>query len=86
MDAGRKTEKGKTMPNRKLLLKVPEAAEMLSLSRSRLYELMAEGCERPIPVIRIGRSVRIPLADLERWVAEYAPLFQPGTVRTHCED
>ena len=50
----------------KLLLKVPEAAELVGLGRSKLYELMQAG---EIPVIRIGRGVRIPANGLREWVA-----------------
>jgi excisionase family DNA binding protein len=50
----------------KLLLKVPEAAELCGLGRSKLYELMQAG---EIPVIRIGRGVRIPASGLRAWVA-----------------
>jgi excisionase family DNA binding protein len=50
----------------KLLLKVPEAAELVGLGRSKLYELMQAG---EIPVIRIGRGVRIPASGLREWVA-----------------
>lgn len=48
-----------------LLLKIDEAAKMLGLSRSLVYALAADG---GIPSQRIGRAVRIPLADLQRWV------------------
>ncbi len=50
----------------KLLLKVPEAAELVGLGRSKLYELMKAG---EIPAIRIGRGVRIPANGLREWVA-----------------
>ncbi len=53
----------------KLLLKVPEAAELVGLGRSKLYELMQAG---EIPVIRIGRGVRIPVNGLREWVARQA--------------
>ena len=49
----------------RLLLRVPEAAERAALSRSKLYELIASG---EIRVIHIGRAVRVPSAELERWV------------------
>ena len=48
-----------------LLVRPAEAAQLLAISRSRLYELMAAGA---IPTIHIGRSVRIPLAQLKHWV------------------
>ncbi len=49
----------------KLLLKLPEAGERLGLGRSKLYELIQEGV---LPVVRIGRSVRVPASELERFV------------------
>jgi excisionase family DNA binding protein len=52
-------------------LKVPEVAEVLRISRSRAYELVAEG---EIPSVRIGRSVS--RRELERWLEEQR---QPST-------
>ena len=49
-----------------LLLRVDETARRLSLARSTVYQLVASGA---LPSVRFGRSVRIPLADLEAWVA-----------------
>ncbi len=46
----------------RLLLTVPEAAEALAISRSKLYELLASG---DIASIRIDGSRRIPLTALE---------------------
>jgi excisionase family DNA binding protein len=54
------------IPPTRILLRVHEAAEMLGLSRATLYNLLAAGTE--IPVVRIGRSVRIPRAELEEWI------------------
>jgi excisionase family DNA binding protein len=45
----------------RLLLTVPEAAEALAISRSKLYELLAAGV---VASIRIDGSRRIPLAGL----------------------
>lgn len=53
----------------KLMYKVSEAAEALSLSRSKTYELIREG---RIPAIRIGGVIRVPVAAL-RALAEAAP-------------
>jgi excisionase family DNA binding protein len=50
-----------------MLLRAEEAARALGIGRSKLYALVAAG---EIPVIRIGRSTRIPAAALERWVEE----------------
>ena len=52
----------------RILLRVHEAAELLGLSRAMLYQMLAAG--QPIPVVRIGRCVRIPRAELEAWVAQ----------------
>jgi len=49
----------------KLLLSIPEAAERLSIGRSKLYELLTSG---EIPTIRIGRAVRIPADELDAFV------------------
>jgi excisionase family DNA binding protein len=51
------------------LLTVPEGARFLALGRSKLYELIAAG---ELPVVRIGRAVRLPRAGLEAWVARQA--------------
>ena len=50
----------------RLLLTVPEAAEALAISRSKLYELLAVGV---IASVRIDGSRRIPLSALESYVA-----------------
>jgi excisionase family DNA binding protein len=50
----------------RLLLTVPEAAEALAISRSKLYELMASGA---VASIRIDGSRRIPLAALEDYIS-----------------
>jgi excisionase family DNA binding protein len=57
---------GHAAGHRRLLLRVEEAAQSLSIGRSTLWELIRDG---EIGVVRIGRSVRIPQADLERWIA-----------------
>ena len=50
-------------------MRVPEVAQRLGLSRSTVYELMAAGRLR---AVRIGVAVRIPTAELERFVRELA--------------
>lgn len=50
----------------KLLLKPEEAAEVLSVGRDRLYALIASGELRSL---KLGRSRRIAVADLEAFVA-----------------
>jgi excisionase family DNA binding protein len=53
----------------RLLLRPNEAAELLAVGRSKLYELIAAG---EVPSMKIGKSLRVPAAALERWVAERA--------------
>jgi excisionase family DNA binding protein len=50
----------------RLLLTVPEAAEALAISRSKLYELFAAGLVRSV---RIDGSRRVPVEALETYVA-----------------
>ena len=49
----------------RLLLTVPEAAEVLAISRSKLYELFAAGLVRSV---RIDGSRRVPVEELETYV------------------
>jgi len=55
--------------SRTLLVTVVQAAEILSLSRSSIYQLIWS--DQLVP-IRIGRSVRFSVDQLERFVAERA--------------
>jgi excisionase family DNA binding protein len=48
-----------------LLLTVSQAAKMLSLGRTKVYELIAtEG----LPVVHFGRAKRVSIASLQRWI------------------
>lgn len=57
-----------------LLMHVTEAARMLSVSRSHLYELISEG---RVPVVRLGKSIRVPRAAIEALAAS-AALARPA--------
>jgi excisionase family DNA binding protein len=48
-----------------ILLRATEVAAVLGVGRATAYELMASG---ELPTVRIGRAVRVPRAELERWV------------------
>lgn len=48
------------------LLRIDEACTTLNISRSSLYNLIAAG---RLKVVHIGRSVRIPAAELNAFVA-----------------
>jgi excisionase family DNA binding protein len=49
----------------KLLLRPEEAAELIGVSRSKMYVLIADGV---LPGVRVGKSVRVPVKALEAWV------------------
>jgi excisionase family DNA binding protein len=51
----------------RLLLRIPEAAKALGLGRTKLYELITSG---ELPVIRVGRAVRVSVTALQKWVEE----------------
>lgn len=53
------------IPSGSILLKVTEAASTLGLGRSTVWGMVWSG---ELPVVRIGRAVRIPRAELEAWV------------------
>lgn len=53
-------------PIEPLLVRVEEAARLLSLSRSTLYEMMDAG---ELPSVRRGTARRIPVAALREWIA-----------------
>ncbi len=53
---------------RPLLVSIPQAMELLCVSRTTLYELMWSGELTPI---RIRRSVRFSLEELERFVRDH---------------
>ena len=51
----------------KILLKPMEVAEVLGVGRTRIYELLAT---KELPSIRVGRTIRVPVAALQRWVED----------------
>ncbi len=61
-----------------LLLTIPEAAQVLAVGRTTMYELITAG---EIGLVRIGRSVRVSIATLEDFVAEREDEAR-ATVRT----
>jgi excisionase family DNA binding protein len=48
-----------------MLLTIPQAARVLAIGRTTMYELIAEGA---IEVVRIGRSARIPVDAVRSFV------------------
>ena len=49
------------------VLTVPETAEYLKLSKSKVYLLVKMG---EIPAIKIGKNVRIRVMDLMNWLED----------------
>ncbi len=59
----------------KLLLRVAEAAEIASVSRTTAYELIGKG---EWPVVRVGMAVRVPRAGLKAWGEAQTQQAQAG--------
>lgn len=56
---------------RPILVSAKEAARLLGIGRTTLYELMADGSITPV---RIRRCVRFTLGELERFVDSIDPV------------
>lgn len=56
------------------LLRPEEVQNILRIGRSKVYEMIARG---ELPVIRIGRAVRVPRSELERWIDERTTGWRP---------
>jgi excisionase family DNA binding protein len=48
-----------------LLLTIPQAAAVLAVGRTTVYELIGAG---DLEAVHIGRSVRVPIAELQAFV------------------
>ncbi len=59
----------------RILLRVPEAAERLGISRAYAFRLIAAG---QIPIVRIGSAVRVPAAALREWAEKKAEPWSNG--------
>ena len=55
------------MTTERLLLRPAEAANLLSVGRTKIYQLLAD---EELPSVRLGGSIRVPLGALERWVED----------------
>jgi excisionase family DNA binding protein len=53
------------------LLRVEEVARVLGIGRTKAFEMVAR---RELPVIRMGRLVRVPRAALAAWIADRTEL------------
>lgn len=55
----------------RMLMRVEEVAQALGIGRSTVFEMIGR---RELPVLRIGRLVRIPRHALDEWIAERTEL------------
>ena len=55
----------------KFLFRIHEVCEVLGLSRSKVYQLISAG---DLPVVRVGKSVRVTAEDLSLWVTKLTEL------------
>lgn len=53
----------------KLTLSVPEAAQIVGVSQSKMYEIVKI---KGFPTIQIGRRLLVSAKGLERWIEEQA--------------
>ena len=54
-----------------VLLRPEEAAVVLRLSRSKVYEMVTAGV---LPSVRMGSTIRIPADALRQWVEQHTSL------------
>lgn len=59
----------------KKLLRLPEVARLLDLKEDRVYALAREGI---IPVVRIGRQLRVDPDALDEWIHNGGQGFAGG--------
>lgn len=60
-----------------LLVSPKDAAESLGLSERAFQRLLRTG---ELPVVRIGASVRVSVADLESWVTHHREDWATGEI------
>lgn len=53
----------------KLTLSIPEAAKVIGISRSKMYQLAKS---KGFPTIQVGNRLLVSAKGLERWVEEQA--------------
>ena len=59
----------------KKLIRIPEAAAILDVSLERAYELARTGM---LPVVRVGRQVRVDTEKLTQWIDEGGTALPAG--------
>lgn len=57
-----------TLDDDALLLRTEDVVRVLRIGRTKVVAMIGSG---ELPVVRIGRNVRVPRAALERWIAAH---------------
>jgi len=68
------------MENNPLLLDYKAVCQLLSIRPTHFFDLRASG-KFPVKSVRLGRSVRYPRAEIERWVEAGCPVRWGDKVR-----
>ncbi len=55
------------LPLSPLLLTIPQAAQLLGLGKTKVYELI---WKENLPIHKFGRAVRISPSELQQWLQE----------------
>ena len=58
-----------TYPSGDKVFTIPEVADYLKISKSKIYYLVSQ---KQIPHLRLGRNVRIRESDLQKWLEHQA--------------
>ena len=53
---------------REVLLSIPQVAQRLGICRAQVYRLIHAPTDNRLPVVHIGRSVRVSCRTLEEWI------------------
>ena len=59
---------------RRLLMSVTQAAGLLGVSRTSMYQAVRT---EQVPIVRLGRRTLIPVEGLQRWVADDSGPWHP---------
>jgi excisionase family DNA binding protein len=59
-----KGKQGMRQENEQEFISLNELQEILGIGRTKAYDLVTSG---ELPAIRVGRAIRVRLADLNRW-------------------
>jgi excisionase family DNA binding protein len=60
-----------------VLLRMDEAADSLAVSKSHIERMVARG---ELRTVQVGRGRRVPVSEIERWVAERVPRREGASV------